>query len=161
MNQKVYQQYFNDSDHLQLKKTFADKMKFKWSYLLHSLPPDLTDTTSYNNILRIWSRVSQSDEYMALWAKALLRKMQEQLNKYDPSFVVRPNYISFTTVIAAWSNSRDLDAAVRSDEIYRLMESLEIEGGMMDDLRPNICCMRMWRVQCVVPQGGQRACWWR
>ena len=64
--------------------------------------------------------------------------MQEQLNKYDPSFVVRPNYISFITVIAAWSNSRDLDAAVRSDKIYRLMESLEIEGGMMDYLRPNV-----------------------
>lgn len=107
--------------------------------ILRALPPSLTDTISYNITMRAWNR--SKDKYAPNRAEALLYEMQEHTNYVsygddDTGPSIRPNHVSFTTVIDAWGKSKDLDAAERSEELLDLMERLGRQG--LEGLKPNI-----------------------
>ena len=92
----------------------------------------LVDTVSYNIVINAWGK--SNDTHAANRATMILREMQERYT--DGQVGIKPNLISFTSVINAWSrvSASDIEASQRAEEIFNLLNEL---SALDSDLRPN------------------------
>lgn len=100
----------------------------------------LLNTVSFNIVINAWSKHDYSNSkvrdvnYSALRAEGLLREMQREYTEGNSN--VKPNLISFTSVMNAWSriSSKDIEAAERAQGIFRLLCDL---GYGDESFKPN------------------------
>lgn len=92
----------------------------------------LIDTVSYNIVINAWGK--SNDTHAANRAEMILHEMQEHYS--NGQLGIKPNLVTFTSVISAWSrkSGTDVEAAKRSEDIFNLLNELK---EVDEDLRPN------------------------
>ncbi len=121
--------------------------------LRNSKLKSLVDTVSYNIVINAWGK--SNDTHAANRAEMLLQEMQEHHSNQSTTNVlqttnnpltnteilgsaasIKPNLVSFTSVISAWSrfSGTDVEAAQRAEDIFNLLDELSV---LDPELRPN------------------------
>lgn len=97
-----------------------------------SLKPDIT---SLNTLLNVSGKHEQAFETERLLWKFFDRHFKDPLR--NPC----PDKISFSTVMMAWSKSRDHDAPDRAEKLLRQLENLYSEGN--EKCKPDLYCFSL------------------
>lgn len=87
------------------------------------------NVTVYNAVIRAWAKAGQAEQ-----AEAVLREMCQKAAKCS---LCTPDVTSFTTVIVAWSKSRDPNAPSRAERLLRLAHEFAVMTGL-ESAQPNV-----------------------
>jgi len=104
------------------------------------------DILSYNTVMNAFAEAGDGSRAEALFVKMLEGCVRDQQHRQNDNavvvaFGVRPDVQTFSTVIKAWSRSKDPAAPERAEMLLKQMEDMSSDCGHGNDwekIRPNI-----------------------
>jgi len=91
---------------------------------------------TYNICLSALARSRERNS--AIKAEKLVERMEQQYKESNNDLSIKPDVVSYQSLIFAWSNSREWGAPQRAEEILKYLDDLHKAGD--ESLRPNAYC---------------------